>query len=213
MSVNTYNKATFRKHCDNLRAKHLSIEKIHAQYGYPPYWKRPLTFETVLKTILEQQVSLTSARAVYARVASKLRTIDAVSVLNMGAAGLGACGVTRQKQLYIRTFAALLQAQPQFLRTLRQQSDSDAYNTLLTIKGVGPWTASVLMLVMLNRIDVYPEGDVALVNGIVLATHRASRPHKDEAHEFIKQYAPLRSIAVCYYYWVYIKEKGVVFTP
>ncbi|MBK8144155.1 MAG: hypothetical protein IPK62_03705 [Bacteroidetes bacterium] len=66
--MKTYSKNSFKKHCDVVRSEHNAIEKLHLQYGYPPYWKRENGFESLCKTIIEQQVSLASAQSSFERL-------------------------------------------------------------------------------------------------------------------------------------------------
>jgi DNA-3-methyladenine glycosylase II len=206
-----FNKNNFKQYCDEMRGKHKIIAAIHAQFGYPPHWKRPATFDTLVKTILEQQVSLASAQSVYARLKTTVREVSPNEIIDFGKDNLGKCGITKQKQNYILGVAHLLLEQPKFLSQLSKLSDQEVYNALTSIKGFGPWSANVLMLVMLNRIDVYPEKDVALIKGISLAAFNAKTISNDEARSFIEKFSPMRSIAVCYFYWYYIGVKGVVF--
>jgi DNA-3-methyladenine glycosylase II len=206
-----FNKNNFKQYCDEMRGKHKIIADIHNEFGYPPYWKRSATFDTLVKTILEQQVSLASAQSVYAKLKATVVTISADAIIDFGKDNLGKCGITKQKQNYILGVAHLLLKQPKFLKQFSNLSNKEVYNALTSIKGFGPWSANVLMLTMLNRIDVYPEKDVALIKGISLAAFNGKTISNDEARCFIEQFSPMRSIAVCYFYWYYIGVKGVVF--
>jgi DNA-3-methyladenine glycosylase II len=209
--VVSFNKNNFKQYCDEMRGKHKVIAVIHKQFGYPPHWKRPANFDTLVKTILEQQVSLASAQSVYARLKTTVKEISPNVIIDFGKDNLGKCGITKQKQNYILGVAHLLLEKPKFLTQLSKLSDEKVYDALTSIKGFGPWSANVLMLTMLNRIDVYPEKDVALIKGIALAAFNGKTMSNDEARNFIAKFSPMRSIAVCYFYWYYIGVKGVVF--
>jgi DNA-3-methyladenine glycosylase II len=207
----TFGKNNFKEYCNKVCKQHKIIAGIHKLYGYPPHWKRPLNFDTLVKTVLEQQVSLASAQSVYKKLKAEVSLISAEDILTLSANELGTCGITRQKQKYILGIADLLIQQPRFLPCLKNKSNSEVYKQLTSIKGFGPWSANVLMLVMLNRIDVYPEKDVALIKGISLAAFNGVTITNEQARDYINQFAPLRSIAVCYFYWYYINVKGVAF--
>ena len=82
--MKTFSKNTLKKYCDELRNQHAVIHALHQQYGYPPYWKRSNEFESLCKTIIEQQVSLASAKSSYDRLKIYCGSVTphALSVLN-----------------------------------------------------------------------------------------------------------------------------------
>ena len=140
------------------RDRHLaSIYRIH---GAPPMWARRPGFSTLLRIVLEQQVSLISARAMFERLRSNIEPFTAERFIEFGEPSLRSLGVTRQKAHYcVQVAHAFTNGH---LDKIVRMNDEDAHATLLSIKGVGPWTANIYLLMALRRPDIWPDGDVAL---------------------------------------------------
>ena len=208
-----YTRPSFPLYCDRLRKSHPEIASIHNRGGYPPYWKRANNFESLCKTIIEQQVSLVSARSSYLRLRSYAEGMLPARLATMTRDEFRACGITKQKATYLQLLAQHLIQHPDFFHQLKQESHADVFSQLTALKGIGPWTAGVYMLVALNRLDVFPEQDVALLNSIGYELFDGRRPNQKEAQQVMQQYAPLRSIASCYFYQAYILKKKIHFVP
>lgn len=209
----TYSSHDFESHCDTLRASHAIIQRLHERDGYPPFWNRGNGFEALAKTIIEQQVSLSSANASVARLRNTLGTINAVTIDEASDEVIKACGITRQKTRYLKLLAETIIAEPDYFDTLAQLEDEAARKKLLSLKGIGLWTANVYMLDALNRINVYPDYDVALIKSIAYEVFDHAPLSNQEASEYILQFAPRQSIACCYFYNAYILRKKAPFIP
>lgn len=212
--MKTYNATNFSRYCNLLKKNHANIHALHNKYGAPPYWRRENSFEALCKTIIEQQVSLASANAVFDRLKKSFPFIEPQTIAFLSQEKLCACGITRQKANYIKCLAEVLLQEPNFLYSLHKLNNTEAKNKLMSIKGIGNWTANVYLLDALNRIDIYPDFDVALMQSISYEAYQNKLKLDNEmAKEFISQFAPYRSIACLYYYHAYILRKGVVFIP
>jgi DNA-3-methyladenine glycosylase II len=211
--MNSYNKLNFRTKCDELVAKHKCIATLFYKYNYPPYWKRVNNFESFVKTILEQQVSLASARAVFSRLQNALPKITYTNILDFGIENLKQCGITKQKANYIFGLAEIVNNEKSFFKNIEKLNDDEVKQKLISIKGIGIWSANVYMLTSLNRLNIYPPNDVALIKGIAMVAFKNEKINNVAAEKFIAQFAPLQSIAVCFYYWAYICEKKIEFIP
>ncbi|HSD50681.1 MAG TPA: DNA-3-methyladenine glycosylase 2 family protein, partial [Candidatus Methylomirabilis sp.] len=139
-----------------------ALRAVVRRHGPPPLWARPGTFATLLKIILEQQVSLASARAMFARLQEAMRTVSPESVLILGPQGLRRLGLTRQKASYVYGLAERIRAGELYLAGLARMSDAEAREALLRVRGIGPWTADIYLVMALGRPDVWPAGDLAL---------------------------------------------------
>lgn len=212
--MKTYNAKNFSRYCSLLKNKHQDIHELYKKYGTPPYWRRENTFEALCKTIIEQQVSLASANAVFDRLKKSYPIITPETIASLTQEKLYNCGITRQKATYLKCLAQALLLEPTFLTSLYKLNNTDAKNKLMSIKGIGNWTANVYLLDALNRIDIYPDFDVALIQSISFEVfNNKVKLDNDMAKDFISKYAPYRSIACLYYYHAYIIRKGVVFIP
>jgi DNA-3-methyladenine glycosylase II len=187
------------------RDHHLaSIYKIH---GVPPMWARRPGFQTLLRIILEQQVSLVSARAMFERLKSNIEPFTAEGFIKAGEDGLRSLGVTRQKTHYcVQVAEAFTNGQ---LDQIGRMSDEDAHATLLSIKGVGPWTANIYLLMALKRPDIWPDGDVALATAVGKLRKLNMRPSFAELAKIAERWRPYRSVAARMLWQYYLAERIV----
>ncbi len=149
-----------------------------------------------MRIVLEQQVSLASAATLFRRLDREIPgglTLDGIS--GVGERGLRALGVTRQKASYLHGLAAAVRERRLDLRALARLDDDAAHETLVAVRGIGPWTAAIYLLMALRRADVWPRGDLAL--HVALARLRGSRraPTSDEAERYARRWRPWRAVA------------------
>ena len=183
---------------------HLAV--VHEKYGPPPLWDRPDGFQTLLQIILEQQVSLASAKACFDKLCRRVGDVTPSSLLKSTDAQLRKDGFSRQKAAYARHLAeAVLEKRIDFDK-LRELSDSEVKHELIQLKGVGEWTSDIYLLMVMLRPDVMPKGDVALHT----AWHKLSgepRPSSDEFLIIAERWKPYRSIAARFLWHFYLSEK------
>jgi len=211
--LHTFSKHTFKKHCNALRVEHPIIASLHERDGYPPFWKRENNFVSLCKTIIEQQVSLASAKSSYERLERFCGEINPENILNVNEEQFRANGITRQKARYLKLLSERLISEPDFFASLTKLNNMEAKEKLISLKGIGHWTANVYMLVALNRRNIYPDFDVALINSIAHEAFEGRKISNDEAKQFMQAFDPLQSIATCYFYNAYIVRKKIVFVP
>ena len=178
-----------------LAARDEQLGGLFEADGVPPLWARRPGFSTLLRIILEQQVTLASARATYRRLVDHLGRVTPRRILAEGSSGLRSQGVTRQKASYcINVAEGMLDGQLD-LPAIARMGDDDAVGALTRIKGIGPWTAEVYLLMALCRPDVWPTGDVALINTVRKVKRLAERPSSSELIEIAEAWRPFRSVA------------------
>jgi DNA-3-methyladenine glycosylase II len=171
------------------------MARILALHGTPPLWDRQPGFGTLVRIILEQQVSLTSADAMYRRLMSNVDPLTPETIIAAGAMHLRSFGVTRQKAAYFINVAEAIQSGRLDLESLHTDSDEHAIQKLTAVKGIGPWTAKVYLLMVLCRPDVWPVGDVALATAVKNLKGRETRPTQVELSEIAKNWRPHRATA------------------
>lgn len=123
-----------------------ALRKLVRRDGAPPLWVRPATFATLLRIVLEQQVSLASARATFARLKSTAGVVSPLAVLALGADGLRDLGFTRQKAGYAVALARRIASGALELSRLARACDDTAREALMQVRGVGRWTADIYLL-------------------------------------------------------------------
>jgi DNA-3-methyladenine glycosylase II len=203
-----FNKRSFNKTCIQLSAAHPTIYNMVAQYGVPPMFQRDFSFETVVKIILEQQVSLASGRAAYNKLLQQLGEIHPTGILSLDVDALRACSVSRQKAGYLHNLSQRVLNNQLDLEKIPALPDDEVRKQLMVVKGIGPWTVDVVLMLCLKRPDVFPLGDVALVNSV---RHQLAKPDwtLKEIGEYATRYKPYRTIAAYCYWHAYIQRKNI----
>jgi len=171
------------------------MARILKKHGTPPLWDRKPGFETLIRIILEQQVSLISADAMYRRLQDNIQPITPQAIIVAGEMHLRSFGVTRQKASYFVNVARAIQSGELDLDTLNKVDDEIAIEKLTTVKGVGPWTAKIYLLMVLCRPDVWPVGDVALATAVKNLRSWETRPTQVELSEIANIWRPHRATA------------------
>lgn len=171
------------------------MARILATCGTPPLWDRPPGFVTLLRIILEQQVSLVSADAMYRRLLAQIDPLTPENVLDKGETFLRSFGVTRQKAAYFVNAARAVRDGDLDLAALAREDDETAMARLTAVKGVGPWTARIYLLMVLCRPDVWPVGDVALATAFQKLKGLEKRPSQPELEAMAFAWAPHRATA------------------
>jgi DNA-3-methyladenine glycosylase II len=185
--------------------EHLRI--VINRYGPPPLWAREPGFATLLQIILEQQVSLASAKACFDKLERRIGAVTPENLLNSSDQHLRADGFSRQKTAYARHLAEALVNKHVDLDVLHSRSDGEVRSELMQLKGVGPWTSDIYLLMALRRADVMPKGDIALHT----AWHKLSgepRPDADRFLEIAERWRPYRSVAARMLWHFYLSERN-----
>lgn len=180
---------------DTLAAQDADLAGVVARFGYPPLWPREAGFPTLLKLILEQQVSLASAQAAYDRLLAAVGEVTPESLLALDDETLRGVGFSRQKTRYGRLLAEAVQNGSLDVYGLAQLDDESVRIELQKITGIGPWTAEVYLLMVLLRPDVWPRGDIALASAAQQVKNLPARPSQSELHDLAEQWRPWRAVA------------------
>ena len=164
--INQFNPSTFQTICDDLAKTDAQLAAIINTHGYPPMWNRPNTFETLVHIILEQQVSLASALSALNKLRERVQEITPARVLLLTDEEFRACYCSRQKTAYIKYLAEALLSGQIDLIAFEQMPDDAIRAQMITLKGIGNWTIDVYLMFVLQRVDIFPIGDLAAVNAL-----------------------------------------------
>ena len=192
-----------------LKQQDNQLRTIHDQLGPPPLWRRPQTLATLVQVVLEQQVSLQSAQAIYKRIQQSLERVTAANILAAGAPKLHQLGVTRQKAGYIVGLAEAIDRRSLKLASLRHKSDEAVRAELVAFKGIGEWTANVYLLMALGRPDVWPQGDLALLSAMHSVCGLNQRPDPATGVQYANRWRPYRSVAARMLWHWYLNQTRV----
>jgi DNA-3-methyladenine glycosylase II len=201
--------ATLRDAVRDLCARDEALARLVRQYGEPPLWERPEGFVTLVRIILEQQVSLESAATLFARLdASVPGGMHPEPILSQGVDGLRALGVTRQKAAYLVALAQQVTDGRLDLQALATLPDDEVLIALERVPGIGPWTAQVYLLFALGRPDAWPPGDLALHNALQHAHALERVPTSREASALAAVWSPWRAVAARILWHAYLTQRG-----
>jgi DNA-3-methyladenine glycosylase II len=173
-----------------------ALRAIVDRYGPPPLWARAPGFPTLVLLILEQQVSLASARAAYDRlVAITADPPTPASLLALTDAELLAAGFSRQKTRYARALAVAVGDGSLDVDGLALLDDDGVDAALTALPGIGPWTSTIYRLMVLGRPDAWPIHDIALAQAYADVHGLAVRPRPEEMTALAEEWRPWRAVA------------------
>lgn len=205
--IRTFTEENLQQYYELLAKKDRDLKAIISAYDYPPVWIRPNSFETLVLTILEQQVSLASAYSAYKKLKERI-TITPKNLLQLTDEELRSCYLSRQKIIYTKELAMALAGRKINLKKMEDLPDDDVRTQLKALKGIGDWTVDIYLLHALRRMDVFPLGDLALVNAIKMVKGIASAT-KEDLIQMSEPWRPYRSIATMLFWHYYIKKKNI----
>lgn len=186
---------TFNKALTILAQRDPDLGAVIAKFGNPPIWRRPRGFDTLILLILEQQVSLASARAAYDRLTVTATELIPEKMLGLRDEEFRAAGVSRQKTRYIRHLSDCVLDRSLRIDRLGRMDDDAVRAQLTQVKGIGAWTADVYLLMALMRPDVWPVGDIALQAAAHGIKGLDARPDQDQLTKIGEAWRPWRSVA------------------
>jgi DNA-3-methyladenine glycosylase II len=191
-----------------LAARDEMLAGIHATYGDPPLWRRDVGFQTLVHIILEQQVSLKSAKAMLVRLESAIQPFTPLRFIELGDDYLRGLGVTRQKSAYLLHLADSIVNGDLSFERLARLSDEEARLVLTRVKGIGSWSADVYLLMAMRRADIWPAGDLALAVAMKELKGLANRPGPEELERLAEQWRPHRAVAARMLWQYYLGKRN-----
>jgi DNA-3-methyladenine glycosylase II len=178
-----------------------------ARAGPPRFRRRRNGFGTLLHIILEQQVSIDAAAAMHKRLVELCSPLRPETFLTLDDATLRSCGFSRQKMGYARQFAEMVGSGGFDFVTLAAADDEAATAQLLSVRGIGRWSAEVYLLFALGRADIWPAADLGLQVAIGEELKLGSRPGELELRRLGEAWRPWRSVATCLFWQSYLHAR------
>jgi DNA-3-methyladenine glycosylase II len=173
--------------------------KITDKYGHPPNWTRPQGFISLSKIILEQQLSLASANAHFLKLNNYLTEFTPSKILLLSDEEMRSCHISWQKAKYLRALSSAVLNGDLDLAELPTLSEPEIRINLTGIKGIGDWTADIYMMFCLQHKNIFPVGDIAVINTVKELTDSKT---KNEIILHSDKWRPYRSLAT-YFLWHY----------
>jgi len=180
---------------DELSRRDPDLAAVLSAHGKPALWMRKPGFPTLVHIILEQQVSLASARAAFDRLNDAVGELVPDEFLSLDDDALKKIGFSRQKTRYCRILSRELVDGSLNLDRIETMPDTAAREELMRITGIGRWTADIYLLAALRRPDIWPVGDLALEVAMERIKGLEGRPSKEQFEELGKPWRPWRAVA------------------
>ncbi len=179
--------------------------RILAQYGPPPDWSREPGFVSLSKIILEQQVSLASANAHFQKLNAYLGEFSPSNILKLTDEEMRSCQISRQKAKYLRELSTAIMNNEMDLMKMAGLDEPAIRKQLTAIKGIGHWTTDIYLMFCLRAKDIFPIGDIAVVNTVKELTGAKTT---EEISRFAEHWKPLRSLAAFFLWHHYLRKRN-----
>lgn len=200
--------SSIKKIVKQLAEQHPEFASVISLYGFPPLWEREPTFQTLVHIILEQQVSLASAKSTLDKLLFVSGNLTPEKFLLYSDADLKSFGFSRQKMLYCRHLSEMILDGTLKIESLSSMPDDEVREELIKVKGIGRWSSDVYLLMVLLRHDIWPKGDLALAVGYKELFGLKETPTQNELENIAENWRPYRSVAARLIWKFYLGKRG-----
>ncbi|MEO8664693.1 MAG: DNA-3-methyladenine glycosylase 2 family protein [Ignavibacteria bacterium] len=180
------------------------FSQIHTQYGSPPNWSRPPGFIALSKIILGQQVSLESADAHFRKINNYLPSFTPDEIIRLSDTEMRNCHISRQKAAYLRSLSTAILEGKLNLDQLSKKLIPDVREQLKSVKGIGDWTADIYLMFCMQAKDIFPAGDIAVINTIKELSRHST---KERIIKRSERWKPFRSLAAFFLWHYYLNKR------
>lgn len=183
------------------------LKRIISEFGLPIIQKREEGFASMCHIILEQQVSIASAKAAYEKLVNLVGKVDPFTIYNATDEAVRTCGISRQKTLYLKDLAQRVISKELDFSSLPMKSEQQIRNELIQIKGVGNWSIDVYLMFCMQSQDIIPLGDIAIKNTLMELYNCQS---EEEMLAISSNWKPFRTVASFIIWHYYLKKRGKI---
>ena len=181
------------------------IARAHKLIGTPIARARDAGIASLLRIIIDQQVSVQAGAAIWKRVEAGLGDCTADNILKTGEEKLRTFGLSKPKAHYVTCLAEAISKGHLDLEALKRAENEDVHAQLTAIKGIGRWTADIYLMFALGRPDVWPAGDLALAEAAKRLLQLSERPSPNELDQIGERWRPERTTAAVFLWHCYKK--------
>jgi DNA-3-methyladenine glycosylase II len=190
-----------------LSQKDEVLKTIIADFGLPIIQKREEGFASMCHIILEQQVSIASAKAAYEKLVNLVGKVDPFNISNATDQDLRTCGISRQKTIYLKDLAQRVINKELSFSSLPMKTEQQIRKELIQIKGVGNWSIDVYLMFCMQSQDIIPLGDIAIKNTLMELYNCQS---EEEMLVISSNWKPFRTLASFIIWHYYLKKRGKI---
>lgn len=179
----------------HLSQKDKKLAAAFEKYGTPPLRKRIGGFAGMAQILVSQQVSTAAAATIFNRFEEAMGALLPENLLALDEATLSGVGISRPKQRYLRILAENVVSGDLDFKKLDRADNQTIYDTLVSMTGIGPWSAECYLLFVLRRADMFPAGDLALQHGVRIMYGMDDKPSAEALADFAQRWQPYRGAA------------------
>ena len=183
------------------------LKRIISEFGLPIIQKREEGFASMCHIILEQQVSIASAKAAYEKLVNLVGKVDPFTIHNATDEDLRSCGISRQKTIYLKDVAQRVIRKELSFSSLPMKTEQQIRNELIQIKGVGNWSIDVYLMFCMQSQDIIPLGDIAIKNTLIELYNCQS---EEEMLAVSSNWKPFRTFTSFIIWHYYLKKRGKI---
>ena len=187
-----------------LSARCAKMGALIKKHGKLTRTVEPNLFKALISSIISQQISTKAAQTVFAKVCDLVGDLTPGRLLEMSDENIKSCGVSYRKIGYMKGICEAVQSGALALDELPMLPNDAFIHELTQLKGVGVWTAEMLLIFSLSRLDILSFGDLAIRNGL-MKLHALSELSKDDFKQYDELYAPYGSVA-SFYLWAHAND-------
>ena len=180
-----------------LRQKDKRLGAVMDRIGHIDRAVDPDLFSSVVHHIIGQQISTKAQATIWQRIHDTLGSINAETILNAGVPALQALGMTFRKAEYITDFAEKVHTGAFDLNAVECMNDEDAIRALSSLKGIGVWTAEMILLFCMQRPDIFSYDDLAIRRGLRMVYHHREMD-RARFEKYRRRFSPYGSVASLY---------------
>jgi DNA-3-methyladenine glycosylase II len=200
-----------QKAIDYLIKKDKVMFDLYKMHGKPYIPSRPEGFETLCKLIIEQQVSLESAKACFFNLEKNIGLITPENILKHTEEEIRTFSISRQKATYLKALSETVTNGSLDLSSLSTKSEEQVRKELIQIKGIGNWTIDIYLMFSLQSSNIIPLGDIAIINTIKELFNCTTSEEIEEISNHWKPYNSMASFFLWHYYLEKRNRKPVVY--
>ena len=183
------------------------LKRIISEFGLPIIQQREEGFASMCHIILEQQVSIASAKAAYEKLVNLVGEVDPFTIHNATDEDLRSCGISRQKAIYLKDVAQRVIRKELSFSSLPMKTEQQIRNELIQIKGVGNWSIDVYLMFCMQSQDIIPLGDIAIKNTLMELYNCQS---EEEMLAISSNWKHFRTVASFIIWHYYLKKRGKI---
>ena len=184
-----------------------NIKKIIELYEFPSLTTREDIFFTLIRSIVGQQISVRAADTIWDKVVNEAKEIRPEIIYSIDENTMRNCGLSKRKVEYMKAVSERwLNGYDKI--NWHELSDEAVIEKLVEIRGIGKWTAEMILIFTLMRPDIFPMGDIGAIRALEKIYNKGQKMNKNQIEEIVKKWEPWKTIAT-WYLWRSIDPEPV----